>query len=485
MRAYKHLFSLLVAFAVCFSDRAICFPISKAKPLAFTLASADVIASATVIRYVPRLKEVEKQKQLAGQGIMDSESFGVFDQVNVAGTYTLKIQKVLKGKMVLSNQQIELALPAVRGSAYPIQIPVSQGDIVLLTLKRGSQGIFVAADSIRPLIVIHSHLSPKNTKEAELEPQALQLISSSLSSTALRGANTYILKDVVDSNVAQSLSKYLEDSNTFVKDNVLYGLASNQQVDVIPRIIQLAEDMEKKNGSGTASLLALENITTLDAVPYLNPLLFHHNEYVRLNAMFALQRLANQTSIPYLLLALKDPDSQNVIASMAYQKLHELVPALGIASNSKYFDEHRNEVIEEDYKWWKAEINGQHLTQDKVASSGKVAPVGQESNVKILRQPVASFGNNLFVPDKTKRLQAVANLQGWNSPLAKPYLLLALEDPDYTIAYKAYTVLYKLLPQLGRPVLGIQFRKNRELAVKPLSEWWQEELKRNDMQKSP
>jgi hypothetical protein len=95
----------------------------------------------------------------------------------------------------------------------------------------------------------------------------------------------------------------------------------------------------------------------------LNVLLFDpRSEWIRVNDISALNtnRLADKTSIPYLMVALRDPDQQGSVGFGAYVILHRLIPSLGAFRSEAYFKEHREEEIRAVESWWTDELAGKH-----------------------------------------------------------------------------------------------------------------------------
>ena len=186
---------------------------------------------------------------------------------------------------------------------------------------------------------------------------------------------------------------------------------------------------------------------------------------MRLNATFALDHLADKTSIPYLMLALRDPDTQNVIPPSAYGMLHKLIPALGPAQGSGYFAIHRAAEDQHLNAWWSDELNGKHLKpQDKPASTEDTPD-----------DPVR-LNTLLFVPYAATRQAAIAKLETRADAASIPYLVLALQDPDSSVAYGAYKTLHRLIPSLGTAEGNGAFVASRAAEIQPIYDWWRDEL---------
>lgn len=89
-------------------------------------------------------------------------------------------------------------------------------------------------------------------------------------------------------------------------------------------------------------------------LPQLNQGLFMRSEITRRAAARGLEQFADQSSIPYLLIALYDPQPE--IAFSAYTTLHRIVPALGAAVSRTRWEKEREAQTKLAFDWWQ-----QHL----------------------------------------------------------------------------------------------------------------------------
>jgi len=85
-------------------------------------------------------------------------------------------------------------------------------------------------------------------------------------------------------------------------------------------------------------------------LPQLNEGLFMRSQYTRLAAVEALNKLADGSSVPYLIIALRDPNGD--VAYGAHHILARLVPALGPYLPRSTFDTSRDQLAEAGVKWW-------------------------------------------------------------------------------------------------------------------------------------
>lgn len=288
--------------------------------------------------------------------------------------------------------------------------------------------------------------------------------------TTLRQGETYLLRNAVSPSVVSGLLPYVDDTNLATRDDVLTCMVTNQQVAVIPRIAKLDATLEAQ-GSNAASVTTLSDFQTKDAVPYLNPLLFSFAYCLRLNTMLALNNLADKTSIPYLMLALRDPDPQKVIPESADGLLHQFNPLLGPAPDlsDSYFEEHRAMEMQNINAWWRDELNGKHLQPGEKPAVPNSLPDTAQALYPLL-----------YALDTAERRATLAKLTPLVDAGSIPYLILALQDQDNqqeaSVAYQAYRLLHRLIPSLGQAHSLAQFTADPTTATQPIYAWWQDEL---------
>ena len=93
----------------------------------------------------------------------------------------------------------------------------------------------------------------------------------------------------------------------------------------------------------------------------LNLKMFNPDPTTRLKSVSLLTSEANRKSIPFLVLALQDPD--NDVAFEAYKILHRLIPVLGLVKDAAFFNANRGVASQPVYDWWRDELLGKHLTE--------------------------------------------------------------------------------------------------------------------------
>ena len=463
------------------------FAVTPSNPLSKSITDAKVIIIARLTKYIPDpqatppppnanyIKGGEEHPFYRGLN-----AFIVVNTLYYQGEYVFQEARMIKGN---SPQVLKINLPSIMSNYYDyVRLHVQSGDWLLLLLKPGASGGLSPVDVTVPLIPLgrlNQDIGHED-KTQSVSSQVIQVMLSSLAVSDIRQVNTYLLRDIVDPQVVVGLAPYLDDANIETRSNVLYCMAKNQQVTVIPRIAALEREIEKRgNGTSANTVGTLGDFTTPDAVPYLNPLLFETAYYTRLNTMFSLGKIADQTSAPYLMLALRDPDPQKVIPAGAWGLLHRVVPALKRPMDtSDAFYNHRAAETKVLYDWWNDELNGKHIPN---------TPEGKKLLNYTLPDvvPVATLNTLLFQPVRTVREETISRLRKQADASSIPYLVLALQDPDTTVAYQAYKVLHQLVPTLGAEQSATAFTANRDAATQPLYAWWNDELLGKHLPKPP
>jgi hypothetical protein len=196
----------------------------------------------------------------------------------------------------------------------------------------------------------------------------------------------------------------------------------------------------------------------------------------RIIASLMLQRVGgrtNRSSIPYLVLALGDPDDQ--VAYGAYRMLSELVPDLGVPDDIPYWTRHRRAENERLWLWWNDELNGRHRdVPDPATQSAEIGAVRVPSHQPDQRQRARVA---LFSPALQVRREAVSAISQAATADDIPFLVLAMYDPDTRIAFQACTLLHRLLKLSGTTQALIHFANHRGEDSAPARSWWQAELR--------
>ena len=439
--------------------------------LLLTTKQSDVIIVAKIIRIVRSpLPKTDVSKSVyikLGRGL-PSVQVSVTDQAdNPAGVYDVFVIGAVKGRC---PGRLNIKLPELSDTDYNFAQPrFKANDEVLLFLQRKSNNFIPVGNGVPIIPISHYHSSPNGETFAgdPAYQHVLDVMLASLRASDHREVITYLLSNIVDAKLETALKPYEDDPNLSVEGNVLYCLAENGQVEVIPKIAALQNRLSLA-GEGSLSVGALSDFNTSDAVPYLNPLVCNANEFTRLNAMESLLNLADRTSIPYLLLALHDPDRQQVIRYQAYDTVCRLTKTHNRA-DVEDFDKHQQHYVKPLLAWWADELTGKH-NADTV---GGTASENEQPPLRPIRQDVKYM---LFDPSVIVRRAAISKLEQVPSRDSIPYLMIALQDPDKQVSYEAYTLLHKLIKILGPPKAMDLFDADPQASVLPLYTWWTEEL---------
>lgn len=454
------------------SSRCLSFAMPTSQPLPENVAKADLIVVGEVVNYTQDVNYVlpkpsrsiiiNGQKHDIYSGI---DGFVIANTLTPPGYYQFKIITVVKGQPMGT---LRVKLPAILSVIYDgAALKVEPGMKCLLLLHLDTGSIAEPVDPNLPIIPLSNSSTTKRINDHNqggVYERVVDLVLASLTDPIIRQANTFLLRNVVNTKMVVALVPYIDDSNLKVRDNVLYSLAANQQVAAIPRIEQLTQQANQAQ-IGVACPIALSFYKNVEARPYLLPLLFSSDYYIRLNTMFAIDHLANRTTIPYLLLAVRDPDEQNIVSQSAYGLLHQLNPSLGEAFGNDYFAQHRAVETKKLFAWWSDELLGKHLKPGEHPAIPAELP-----NTPALLNPL------LFIPDAPTRRAAADKLAHLGDKSSIPYCVLALQDPDTEVAFTAYETLHRLIPALGNPRTRAFFDSNPAAISQPIYDWWRDEL---------
>ena len=461
----KTFLAFILAVAICFYSHLV--QASLVSPPQYTqdiLNQSQIIVVARIVSFTQDKKsapDADSPKSHSGNIIVTSN-----DDMVPSGNYSFDILRTIKGH---SDKNLQIHLPALSRRNYGFaDFEVRLGDDVILCLTKGSDGQVAPTELGVPLIQLgKNYASEVETNTGDVSTEVFGLMLRSLGDPVIRQANTALLRDVNSPIVAKGLLPFINDSNDSVKDNVLYCMAVNQVVSAIPKIVQLQLKEARKDG-GTYCVTALQLYDNPQAVPLLNPLLFQNDEYIRINSVMALQKIADTSSIPYLMLALHDPDPQNVVPYTAYLTLHKIIPKLPKDANDfDYTQPIPPKNLMPIYVWWNDELMGIHF--HPAIQAAKIH-VKQATNV------VDQLNIKMFDPDPSVRLKLVRILAVKADAASVPFLVLALQDPESSVSYVAYKTLHRLIPSLGAVEDSKSFAANHAAATQPIYDWWRDEL---------
>ena len=460
-----HSVFVISGFVLCLLLSSITNALASLQPvspsLMDTITQSDVIVEVEVLTF---------QRDLNAPDVNTNQEESFLSKVHLlikpSGIYQFRVLKKLKGQV---GNTIKVSLLYISAQNYNFaKIQVEPKTKALLFLKKENSNL-IPVNSNVPLIAIDGNAEVPSG--ISVEQQVVRLLLASMNQPELRKSNAYLLRQNVDPQVTAVLYKYIDDPDLETKDAIYYCLATNQQVSIIPYIARLSHDLNiNTKGKEADSVEALSTFTTVEAVPFLNPLLFEPDLRVRTKSAYSLYNIANKTSIPYLILALRDPDPDQDIPAGATVVLHRLVPALGKLSLKSHEDyiNYREYETNHIYQWWMDELNGRHLTKAK-----EPAPIAQAE----VPQKAENFQVNLYNPSVELRRRAINALTATADKSSIPYLVLALQDPDTIVSYNAYKALHDILSLPGEVSEMADYDSHRGQEDKPIYDWWTNHLK--------
>lgn len=450
--------------------------IATSIPISQNVKQSDVIIIGQILSCP---QNVAKDVQNTAHTNLNSENqvFNTQDAIQPPGIYNIEVLSAIKGK---SKSSLHLMLPELSKLYYNFaDMNISKGNKILLLLNTDAKGELLPTDPTIPLVKLSDgdQLLSHTTVVGDPLLMTIRVLIQSLSEVDCRQANTYLLRDTVQPEVVTAMSGFINDPNIYVRNNVLYCLVSNQVVTSIPRLTQLIQ-MAHSDEQGLDCALSIQKLTNKNSVPYLNKLLLQSNESLRINTMFTLPEMADCTSIPYLVLALRDPEPQGIVSYGAYVSLTRLIAALKSSHQSHFgveekianlsdFIANRERFTHPLYDWWNDDLMGIHFRK-----------VGQanERSVEQATDEIGQLNLETFAPNPSERLKSVKRLMSKANKTSIPFLVLALQDPDADVAYLAYKTLHRLIPTLGATKSATVFSAKRTAVSQPLYDWWRDEL---------
>jgi len=320
-------------------------------PLAKTVTGAKLIVVARLVKIVSKPSHHGTSKPASKEATID------------AGRYSVDVVFTLKGHF---EHRLNISIAETSFFGYnDVPFSVIPGKLLLLFLVPSvhpsvDEGQWAAEDANVPLTPLRSNFDAvtAGSVNTTVLTRIVGILLDTMSDSLLRKANTLLLENMIDPRLPRALIPYLNDANRNTRVSICTALATNQVVEAIPSIVRLEKEM-MSGASGRNCIFALQFYKTRAALPLLNPLLFDASEYTRRNAVGALRDIGDKSSIPYLMLALRDP--QDDIAYNAYATLNRLLPRLGNLKTTIEFDAHRILLCAPYYAWWRRELLGEHL----------------------------------------------------------------------------------------------------------------------------
>lgn len=424
---------------------------------------ADIIVVAQVMSYTLDKRAPNLPKKVEDQTlpkVLDAQEILKAFELQEAGTYTFKVQKYIKGHC---EPTIQMHLSALNRRYYGYsKTRISEGAQVILFLKPLANNNYEAVDPLIPITPISSKafVLLDEGQKADFDQQVYKMLLASLPDVSFRRSSISQLRTVESTDVAEVVANYSDDDDIEVKDSALYCMMVNQRVEFIPKVLKLSEELGETSQSPEC-LLAFQYLKVPEATPYLNKMLFSEYYYLRLHAIFALNDLGDESSIPYLLIALSDPDPQNVIAQSAYYMIYRSTPDLKKPKSEEYFYANREKEIDIVYRWWKGYLAGENTLKGR----------------KIGLQDSVGLGSSLYSLDVDSRKKAIKSLPTPIKLADVPYLIVSLSDPDKEIAFDSYVLLKSVIDTLPDIKSASDFGKESERVMRDSRSWWVQKLK--------
>jgi hypothetical protein len=404
--------------------------------------------------------------------------FNFTHRIQGPGTYVIEDVHLIKGTFT----DTQVSLPAI---AFPNFVgedtPPAAGDYILLLMKRDIDTGFPRPTDRQLSLILLSDASGAQTMLSETgastgDPRkdVIRLLEASAAEPGRRQPDSYWLKDEFDDTIPKSLAPYIDDPNLETRANVLHAMLINQQAYCIPRAVSL-EHLGTDSGKRTHTndIDAFDTLQSPDAVQYLNPLIWDSYVFIRSRAMQALARLGDASSIPYLVLAARDPDVYNRVGSQSAFRLRQLIPDLAIGPAD--VSPAPIPTVAQIDAWWQDELGGKHT----VGSLPKLQQARQAGSTNDPGYAQLWVGDNKH---REKTINAVTRSAGID---AVPYLMLGLLDPDDKVSYKAYATLQILLKLQGIVPTEQVYGASRSLYTQPIFAWWSDELLGKHRQQPP
>lgn len=216
---------IVLVISLCFPIKAWPAIISSPRPIQGTIASSQVIV-------VAKIKNFIADKTFHNPAIPPMN-----DSTTAPGLYSFETMEKVKGKSLVDFQ---LGLPEVLPFYYGgARLQVKEGSIVLLLLKSTLQGLS-PADATLPLIPLapSQGIGEEGIEEVSAQPllRVIHLLAGSFVDSALRQSSSFLLRGISAPQIVTELAPFLNDPNLRVQNNVLYAMATNQQLAAIPYI---------------------------------------------------------------------------------------------------------------------------------------------------------------------------------------------------------------------------------------------------------
>jgi len=442
------------------------FRLPKAQQFGQTIGQAEVVAIFKIGSLDLKAKPIPKPSGPSGI-FTGTTAFIAASTFEGEGTYQLITVRNIKGD---AGADVTLKAPALTGLGYLSTFHVKVGDFLIALLRKDGNS-WVPQDPMRPFVPLF--VTPDLTTISDANPlqQVESLVIPELKDKSTRLLAADLLSNSKNSKVLVALAPYIEDSNLRVRDIVLTTFARNKQLNVINRIRDLNR-LTSVQGSNLKGITELLNYSGMkEAVPFLNPLLFEAEQFIRINALDSLVQAKDASSIPFLLLTLHDPEPQKANAESAFGLLQGFTKNASSISLDN-FRAQKIKATAEMIKWWQDELSGK-----RPVAEGEEQPrvTLRESNLYEAKD-LPRLNEGLFMRSEFTRDAAIKALDKLADQSSIPYLLLAQYDPKPDIAFGAYKTLHRLIPELGPAKLRGTFDAGRETLAQQGFDWWTKSL---------
>ncbi len=464
---------IFLIFAILLRGVSICwsYGLPSAEPLPRTVGQSQAIAVFKIDSLNVKPKIVPQPSGPFGL-YKGPDAFIALRTFEGEGTYDLTLVKTIKGN---PNENLRVDFPTLTALGYSSTFHPKVGDFLIAFLRK-EDNKWTAQDRWRPFVPLFNTSDFTTVPEISSLQQVEELILPELKSEDTRLMAVDFLSSSASTKVMTALVPYVDDPDLRVRDFVLIMFARQQQLSAIPRIRDLNRATNAAKRGNPRSLVELRNYSGMsEAIPLLNPLLFEDERFIRVNALSTLSRAKDSRSVPYLLLALYNPSDQGDDASQAYAIFTQISQAK-LSVNADQFLISPDKARAAAWSWWQDELSGKHPLDPDNKPAVELTQV-QHFEATDLPQ----LNQGLFVKSETTRRAAMRGLKQFADQSSIPYLLIALYDPQPEIAFNAYTILHRLVPDLGAATAN-KWKTEQVMQTNMAFDWWQKHL--SDAEKS-
>ncbi len=134
------------------------------------------------------------------------------------------------------------------------------------------------------------------------------------------------------------------------------------------------------------------------------------------------------------------------------------------------FVKNRDSEKQKIVAWWQDELSGKHP-----ADPDEKPFVELRQSQRFEATDLPQLNQGLFMKSEITRRAAMRGLEQFADQSSIPYLLIALYDPQPEIAFNAYTILHRLVPDLGVATVN-KWKTEQAMQTKMAFDWWQKYL---------